>query len=315
MSSVDAPTQPNSPTQLAELHSATNTGTGDSPSANVQAIQPDVAPGRSEGDIFAEQQKKSELVSKAQSFLESPELKESDAKSKAQYLVDKGLPAETIDELQKAISSIPVIPPRTYPEALVSPVRSRLFENIVTLYYFFTYAAGASALLTWVYTKFLFPRWVKMILAKRRLREHQANLMQRLKDNLKAHKDSSLTASSIAPSADSKPVICTRLQELRAQVPDAPPKTTRQHALQSLSDLTGYLSSQIHLSSALDAAARTYQFQFSMPGAAGATKNDIQEQLKKDIRALKGLLINRRTFLQGGSIVPTTSGRPITPAQ
>ena len=96
--------------------------------------------------------------------------------------------------------------------------------------------------------------------------------------------------------ADSTPqsVITTRLQELSSQVPTTAPKTSKQHALQSLSDLTGYLSSQIHLSSALDAAARAYQFQFSMPGAtATQPKNEIHEQLKKDIRSLEGLLINR----------------------
>lgn len=107
MSSGDDTTQLNSPTQLAELHSTAPTG--DSSSANAQATQSHIAPGKSELDLFAEQQTESELVSKAQSFLESPELKESDAKSKAQYLADKGIPVETIDELQKAVSLLCVI--------------------------------------------------------------------------------------------------------------------------------------------------------------------------------------------------------------
>ncbi|KAJ1311493.1 hypothetical protein OPQ81_009980 [Rhizoctonia solani] len=278
--------------------------------------QPTIAAPLTENEqkIFEDQQKSSDLVSKAQSFLESPELKESDSKSKAQYLVDKGLPEDTIDELQQALASIPVVPPRTYPEALVSPTQSRLFENLVTIYYFFTYATGASAILTWVYSKFVFPRWVKMIVAKRRLREHQLGLLKRLTENLSEHRSRCLNASITAPTEGSKPLITTQLQELSSHVPPTTAKTSKQHALQSLSDLTGYLSSQIHLASALDAAARTYQFQFSMPGASATQpKNEIHEQLKKEIRALKGLLINRRTFMQGVSL--PNLGRPITPGQ
>ncbi|GAB1518870.1 peroxisomal membrane anchor protein (Pex14) [Rhizoctonia solani] len=264
---------------------------------------------------FEEQQKSSDLVSKAQSFLESPELKESDSKSKAQYLADKGLSGDTIDELQQALVSIPVVPPRTYPEALVSPTRSRLLDNLVTIYYFFTYAAGASAVLTWIYSKFVFPRWVKMIRAKQRLREHQIGLLNRLTEQLSEHRIKCLNPSMIAPSEDSKPVIASQLQNISSQIPPTPSKTSRQHALQSLSDLTGYLSSQIHLTSALDAAARAYNFQFSMPGATSTQpKNEIHEQLKKDIRSLKGLLINRRTFMQGGSLVPNL-GRPTITGQ
>ncbi|KAF8609666.1 hypothetical protein BDV93DRAFT_518441, partial [Ceratobasidium sp. AG-I] len=268
------------------------------------------ASGKLKTVMFEEQEQGSELISKAQSFLESPELREKDLESKTQYLVTKGIPEETIDEIQKAISSIPVIPPRTYPEALVSPARSRLLDNLITIYYFFTYASGASAILTFVYSKFVLPRWSKMIMAKHRLKEHQLSLVRRLKDDLISHKENSLTGSSIAPAAESRPELSTKLQELRAQVPDLPPKTTRQHSLQSLSNLTGYLSSQLHLTSALDSAIRSYQFQFTMPGSTSSTpKDDIQDQIKKDIRALKGLLINRRTFLQGSSISPVSNQR------
>ncbi|KAG8743923.1 hypothetical protein FRC10_011109 [Ceratobasidium sp. 414] len=261
--------------------------------------------GKSDSSLFFEQQSTSELVSKAQVFLESPELKENDPEGKIKYLVTKGLPEETADELQKALASIPVIPARTYPEALVAPPKSRLFENLVTLYYFFTYAAGASAVLTFAYSRFVLPRWSRMIVAKRRLREHQLDLLRRLKDDLNAHKDGCLTAVSIAPTTESKqPVISAKLQELRAQVPNAPPKTARQHALQSLSNLTGYLSSQYHITSGLDSAMRSYNFQFSMPGAtSSSSKDDVLDQIKKDLRALKGPLINRRTFLQSPSIL------------
>ncbi|KAG8719578.1 hypothetical protein FRC08_002505 [Ceratobasidium sp. 394] len=284
----------------------------DAPTSSLLEHQPpidsekkdDALAGKSDSFLFSEQQPTSELVSKAQAFLESPELKENDQESKTKYLVTKGLPEDTADELQKALASIPVIPARTYPEALVAPPKSRLFENLVTLYYFFTYAAGASAVLTFAYSRFVLPRWSRMIMAKRRLREHQLDLLRRLTDDLRAHKDKCLTAASIAPSTESEePVISTKLQELRAQLPNTPPKTTRQHTLQSLSNLTGYLSSQYHITSGLDSAMRSYNFQFSMPGAtSSSSKDDALDQIKKDLRALKGPLINRRTFLQSPSI-------------
>lgn len=91
-----------------------------------------------------------------------------------------------------------------------------------------------------------------------------------------------------------EPVLSTKLQELRAQVPNTAPKTTRQHTLQSLSDLTGYLSSQYHITSGLSSAMRSYNFQFAMPGAASnSSKDDVHNEIKKDLRSLKGLLINR----------------------
>ncbi|KDN50234.1 hypothetical protein RSAG8_01570, partial [Rhizoctonia solani AG-8 WAC10335] len=104
----------------------------------LDVTQPTVAAPLSEDEqnMFEDQQQSSELVSKAQSFLESSELKDSDPKSKAQYLAGKGFSGDTINELQQALASIPVVPPRTYPEALISPTRSRLFENLVTIYYF-----------------------------------------------------------------------------------------------------------------------------------------------------------------------------------
>ncbi|QRW05646.1 hypothetical protein RhiLY_04645 [Ceratobasidium sp. AG-Ba] len=294
MSSMDTPASPQTTNEDAPLAS---------PSRSV----PENENGKSDGTdklTFSEQQPTSELVSKAQAFLESPELKGNDADSKTQFLVTKGIPAETADELQKALASIPVIPARTYPEALVAPPRSRLFENLVTLYYFFAYAAGGSAVLTFAYSKFILPRWSRMLVAKHRLRKHQLGLLQRLTTELKAHKGKSLTADSVAPTSESKePISSTKLQQLRAQVSDIGPKTNRQHTLQSLSDLTGYLSSQYHITSGLSSAMRSYNFQFAMPGATpNSNKDDIHNDIKKDLRSLKGLLINRRTFLQGSSV-------------
>ncbi|KAG9128123.1 hypothetical protein FRC07_004739 [Ceratobasidium sp. 392] len=299
MSSPDTQSQP-SPQEPVVKDNIPTLNLPEEPSLDSAENKDDTSAGKSDSALFFDQQSTSELISKAQSFLESSELKENNPENRTKYLVTKGIPEETADELQKALVSIPVIPARTYPEALVASPRSRLFENLVTLYYFFTYAAGASAVLTFAYLRFVLPRWTKMITAKRRLREHQLGLLRRLKDNLTAHKDKSLTASSIAPTTESKQsVLSAKLHELRAQVPDTPPTTTRQHTLQSLSNLTGYLSSQYHITSGLDSAMRSYNFQFSMPGATSSSnKDDVHDQIKKDLRSLKGLLINRRTFLQ-----------------
>lgn len=64
---------------------------------------PDIASTKLETDIFAEQKQGSELISKAQTFLESPELQEKDSESKTQYLATKGIPEDTVDEIQKAV--------------------------------------------------------------------------------------------------------------------------------------------------------------------------------------------------------------------
>lgn len=109
MSSSDTPSLPPSSAQTAQDEVLPiNSELLPLPSSEKPAE--DDTPSSSDRISFSEQQPTSELVSKAQAFLESPELKENDSDSKTQFLVTKGIPAETADELQKAVSAIPSAP-------------------------------------------------------------------------------------------------------------------------------------------------------------------------------------------------------------
>lgn len=58
-----------------------------------------------------------------------------------------------------------------------------------------------------------------------------------------------------------------------------------QHTLQSLSDFTGYISTQVYL------PYRPSSMGLGLPSNNG--QNTIEEELRKEIRALKGLVLNR----------------------
>ncbi|KAF7355535.1 hypothetical protein MSAN_01470600 [Mycena sanguinolenta] len=143
--------------------------------------------------------------------------------------------------------------------------------------------------------------------------EEGAPFEQRLWDTLST---CPLFASSTSPSPDSPPAPTDRPEILywgyNPPVPPTPtalaeslsalsasmPKSSRdkhsaiQHALQSITDFTGYISSQM------------YAPYTPVGSRFGATLNPAEEEVRKEIRALKGLVLNRRTFL------PSTPTRP-----
>ncbi|KAJ7232222.1 hypothetical protein B0H12DRAFT_1192388 [Mycena haematopus] len=84
------------------------------------------------------------------------------------------------------------------------------------------------------------------------------------------------------------------LSTLSASIPKPSPdkRSPLQHALQSMTDFTGYISSQMYAP--------------YLPGrfGSGATMNPAEEEVRKEIRALKGLVLNRRTFLPSSSMRP-----------
>jgi hypothetical protein len=101
MSSMNTQNQP-TPNEQAPKNEAPLLSTPENASSlDTETSQPETPTSET---VFSEQQTTSELVSKAQSFLESPDLKENNPESKMQYLVTKGLPEETADELQRAVS-------------------------------------------------------------------------------------------------------------------------------------------------------------------------------------------------------------------
>lgn len=77
------------------------------------------------------------------------------------------------------------------------------------------------------------------------------------------------------------------------------PLRPAQRTLQALADFTGYIATQ------------TYSLGVHMRGIGGSpvTNNTEVDEIRREIRALKGLVLNRRSFLPGMGI-PRTSSEP-----
>jgi len=77
------------------------------------------------------------------------------------------------------------------------------------------------------------------------------------------------------------------LDDLSASLPKSRPQGPKyQHAMQALSDLTGYISSQVYL---------PYRGFSGVGGFSGSSSllSPAEEELRREIRALKGLVLNR----------------------
>ena len=102
------------------------------------------------------------------------------------------------------------------------------------------------------------------------------------------------TASPLLASLENLQAALPRSQET-APVSSGSPLPTisaRQRTLQVLSDFTGYITTQ------------TYTLGLpSIRGTSGAISggNPVEDELRREIRALKGLVLNRRTFLPSGT--------------
>ncbi|KAI0960456.1 hypothetical protein AcW1_004963 [Taiwanofungus camphoratus] len=129
--------------------------------------------------------------------------------------------------------------------------------------------------------------------------EYREKLWQTLSaSSLFSHEDVDGTSvwSYTAPVPPPPPPLLASLNALRGALPETPPQQTShfQHALKALSDLTGYITAQTYLPSGI----RT-------PGILFGTPLDPEEEeVRREIRALKGLLLNRRSFM------PPTAPKP-----
>ncbi|KAG9317368.1 hypothetical protein JVU11DRAFT_1567 [Chiua virens] len=108
----------------------------------------------------------------------------------------------------------------------------------------------------------------------------------------------------IPPPSRPTPPLLTSLANLRAALPrgkEAAPTTSsslskvptmsaRQRTLQALSDFTGYITTQTY---ALGLPS------LRGPNSGGSSGNLAEDELRREIRALKGLVLNRRSFLTG----------------
>ncbi|PFH51399.1 hypothetical protein AMATHDRAFT_3060 [Amanita thiersii Skay4041] len=354
---------------------------------------------------------RTDLLSRARTFLKSPQVTDQDAASKRKFLIEKGLHENEIDTLlQEAPHTTPAIPPRNYPQ----PPPSNLPNLILGLARVFSWITGGSAILLFIYWRFLLPRIVQTSLARRSLRSHYSTLLQKFTSSLSSFKEAqaesysllprvspyrepkeygvcqtvadilrlldekqpdyttippitllrigisglrhrreddvaptteelfryleekipwlvtedglsfeqslwdtlttcplfeSATSSSPDPQTGSEgtltrwsfhpsdPPVPSPLQESLKNLSDTLPRATEreenrfQHTLQTLSDFTGYLSTQVYL------PYRSSSSAFSGFSNVSTLLSPAEEELRREIRALKGLVLNRRSFM------------------
>lgn len=95
------------------------------------------------------------------------------------------------------------------------------------------------------------------------------------------------------PTPPETPPLMKSLSALRASLPPSEPRQPKyQHTLQALSDFTGYIAAQTY----------TIPTNFRL-GMSGATLSPEAEEARREIRALKGLVLNRYVLSRLKSIV------------
>ncbi|KAJ7490299.1 hypothetical protein B0H11DRAFT_1019220 [Mycena galericulata] len=361
-----------------------------------------------------EPENRAELLAKARTFLHQPQIQREDVVSKRKFLAEKGLNEAEIQGLMRELPvHVPPVPPRSYPQ----PPPSNLPILLLGLARLFSWIAGGSAALTFIYYRVLLPRVTATFVARASLKSHQLSLIRRLNTSLAALKESQADSAAVLPKPEpyKEPAAfaaCVSIdalleqaktesievagisaisllrcaiadfrkgpdsrnprteelfQVLEGKIPwlvsdegadfeyhlwktlstcplfepaispssdspsaadgqevlywgyaprDPPPPTALagslaalaasvpkpstekhssiQHALQSMTDFTGYISSQMY--------APYLPLQQRL--GPGASLSPAEEDVRKEIRALKGLVLNRRSFMPNVSLRP-----------
>ncbi|KAI6047519.1 hypothetical protein EDC04DRAFT_630739 [Pisolithus marmoratus] len=120
---------------------------------------------------------RTELISRARTFLSAPEIRSQHLDAKAAFLSEKGLTSHEIDHLLRELP--PPIPPRTYPPSAPSALPTLLLGVARVL----TWITGSSIIVFLIYYRYLLPRLSKSYEARWALRNHQFSLLSRLKDS------------------------------------------------------------------------------------------------------------------------------------
>lgn len=139
---------------------------------------------------------RSELVSRARAFLHSPQIQQQDSSAKRQFLAEKGLNETEIGALLRELPfQRPTVPPRTYPQ----PPPSNLPTLLLGLTRLFSWLAGGSAALIFIYYRFLLPRITQNTLARRSIKSHHLSLLRRLTESLASLKQSQTESYAVLP--------------------------------------------------------------------------------------------------------------------
>ncbi|TFY74313.1 hypothetical protein EWM64_g9700 [Hericium alpestre] len=331
---------------------------------------------------------RTELVTRGQSFLQTPHIVHQDVASKRRFLLEKGLSEGEVNQLiQELPPQLPLIPPRTYPQ----PPPSNLPGLLAGIFRVFTWLTGGSLVCLAIYYRFIYPRLMKSASARHSIKSHQKDLLEKLNVSLNDLKSAQTDAFSELPAPspilsasgdkqshipemsllrcalsdfakqEQRPTTEELFQALFAKIPwiesdtvyqeklwaalssnpsfsqstegntqrwsnvppPTPPPSTLilaldklkstfppppsepsagrfQHTLQSLIDFTGYLTTQTY------ALSSSYRF----AGVGSSTLGPEEENVRREIRALKGLVLNRRTFM---SPRPSNVSSPVSP--
>ncbi|KAG5654625.1 hypothetical protein H0H81_011600 [Sphagnurus paluster] len=139
---------------------------------------------------------RSELISRAKTFLQSPQIQNQDIPSKRSFLVEKSLSDSEIDGLLRELPvQRPLVPPPTYPQ----PPPSNLPTLLLGLTRVFSWVAGGSAALIFIYYRFLLPRITQTALARRSIKTHHLTLLRKLHESVSNLKKSQTGSYSVLP--------------------------------------------------------------------------------------------------------------------
>ncbi|KIL00498.1 hypothetical protein PAXRUDRAFT_821585 [Paxillus rubicundulus Ve08.2h10] len=125
---------------------------------------------------------RTELLTRARAFLTSPQIRLQDSDAKRAFLAEKGLSVVEIDQLIRELP--PSVPPRTYP----TPPPSNLPNLLIGVARIFTWLAGTSAVVLFIYYWYLLPRLTQSYQARLALSKHHSGLIARLIESASALK-------------------------------------------------------------------------------------------------------------------------------
>ncbi|KAG8977994.1 hypothetical protein FRB90_008610 [Tulasnella sp. 427] len=261
-------------------------------------------------DITPEQLK-AYLLEKARQFLHTPEIRWQETEKKREFLLAKGLDRRDIKMLLEEVAPPPPpLPPRNYPGA-----KESRFMYLLKWFAKFTkvcaYVAGTSAAAAFLYWWLMLPRISSSLAARHELQAQRLAQADKLKDQVEEvarsreisvrdeitvvddSAESTAEHGANHPTDESFKDLTRALSDLRTSLTTLrfarQVDKSRQETLDSINGLTGYVSSRV----------------YSVPGYTangGIVKRPpvlgpIEDEVKSEIRALKGLVLNRRSFV------------------
>ncbi|KAA1466602.1 hypothetical protein DENSPDRAFT_831461 [Dentipellis sp. KUC8613] len=175
---------PNPPSTLASTETPPSSEPSPAPAPTAAPVQ---APATSE---------RTELLARARSFLQSPQVRNEDLASKQRFLAEKGLSDAEVNQLLHELPpQLPSIPPRTYPQ----PPPSNLPNLLAGIFRVFTWITGGSLVALAIYYRFILPRLVKTASARHSIRSHQSDLLSKLTTSLQGLKETQAETFSVLP--------------------------------------------------------------------------------------------------------------------